>query len=988
MKAFYSFLPYIRNGLNNFLTQVDSPTGSSPSQRTNLKLKIGLTADKVQGGTQDSTVEKDFALKGPGDVTGINKNSIVKIHPENWVTNFEPNYLPFIEFYDEDFCWRYTPATYRNDGNSSQYKYRLRPWMTLVVLMDDEFELIQTPDGKQAIKTKKTANIIFPKQESLWAWAHVHVNENLAEGEDPIGNTDQNITKAINKLKNSVLKQTPDKVVSRLVSSRRLLPNTGYTAFLIPTFETGRRAGLGLEPFNGTQVQMLQGAWNAQTPAGTEYPIYHQWYFKTGGAGDFESLVRLLQPRVLNQTVGKRLMDLQKSNNPLLEAINPPRPTINLQGIAQPIDSIADSWSLSETNPYTKEIRKIINKPATILDQVEMADPIIAPPIYGKWHAVQDSVPEVPTAGPNWMQEVNLDPRFRVFAGAGVETIRRNQEEYMNIAWEQIGEVMEANRKLLYLQLTRQANLAIYNRHLKTLNNELLLNISSPAHQRMINNNKQFTLFKEVDNSRIPVSMLSGAYRRLTRANSTLMKGIALTNSSLNTTAILSDINSGTTQIITPYQPPAGQVSYNIWEPDQLTYEFTMSLPQNAGFQFSDPGVIASSPYPGNLTPPVQAMVESIASLHGMIENLPDYYFELKPSLSLANSRSTILSRTEPKANALAIANNFIQLHNVKGQALQLLNTNYIMAAPKIKIPMYEELAKLSPDWIMPGLGDIEMNSINMLQVNQKYLESYMLGLNYEMGRELMWRGFPTDQRGTYFSFFWGYNDSIQNLIVDNESEQIFNLDNYRDIEDIHKWRITPNLITSPLKKLGTNSARTAGPSLLVLTIRGELLRKYPGTVIYLQKAKFLDTNQPRESIEGTEVYPVFSGKVEPDIYLLGFPIDAATIRGTGYGANKDPGYFVVFQERSTEVRFGADEASLVSPPSIVSWDDLSWGNLKANPSLDGFIDVDRTITVSDANNPDKVDWNWNSATVAYALHQSPVKLNVHAEGLIPKPNQ
>lgn len=992
MKAFYSFLPYIRNGLNNFLTQVDSPTGSSPSQRTSLKLKIGLEATRVSSGNQNSIVEKDFALKGPGDVTGINKNSIVKIHPENWVTNFEPNYLPFIEFYDEDFCWRYTPATYRKEGSTSEYKYKLRPWLTLVVLKDDEFELIQTPDGKQSIKIKKNASELFPNQDSLWAWAHVHVNENLATGEDPIGNNTQNITQAVNKLKNNILKQTPDKVVSRLLSPRRLMPNTGYTAFLIPTFETGRRAGLGLEPFSGTQVQMLQGAWNAQTPAGTEYPFYHNWYFKTGGAGDFESLVRLLKPKVLNHTVGKRAMDLQKSNNPLLEAISPPIPTINLQGIAQPTDSVPDPWSLTETNPYSKEIRKIINKPTTLLENVEMADPIIAPPIYGRWHAAQDKVSEVPTSGANWMQEVNLDPRFRTFAGAGVETIRRNQEEYMNIAWEQIGEVMEANRKLLYLQLTQQANLAIYNKHLKTLNNELLLNISSPAHQRMINTSRQATLFKEVDNSRIPVSMLSGAFRRLTRANSPLMKGITLTNSELTTTKILKDINSGLAQIIRPYQPPAGQIPYNIWDPSQLTYHFTMSLPPNAGFQFSNPGVINSSPQPGNISPPVQLMVQSIADLHQVIEHLPNYHFSSKPSLSLTNARNIILTRTEPKANALAIANNFIQLHNVQGQALNLLNTNYIMASPKIKIPMYQELAKLSPDWIMPGLGDIEMNSINMLQVNQKYLESYMLGLNYEMGRELMWRGYPTDQRGTYFSFFWGYNDSIQNLIVENESEQIFNLDNYRDIEDIHKWRSIPNIISSPLKKLGVNSARTAGPSLLVLTIRGELLRKYPGTVIYLQKAKFLDTNQPREVLEGTEIYPVFSGKIEPDIYLLGFPIDAATIRGTGYGANQDPGYFVVFQERSTEIRFGADEPGSFIPggndSSISTWDDLTWANIKNNPTTEGFIEITKGITVPTANNPDQITWNWNSATVAYALHQSPVKLNVHAEGLIPKPNQ
>ena len=42
------------------------------------------------------------------------------------------------------------------------------------------------------------------------------------------------------------------------------------------------------------------------------------------------------------------------------------------------------------------------------------------------------------------------------------------------------------------------------------------------------------------------------------------------------------------------------------------------------------------------------------------------------------------------------------------------------------------------------------------LKTNRRFMEAYMVGLNVEMGRELLWRGFPTDQRGTYFDHFWG----------------------------------------------------------------------------------------------------------------------------------------------------------------------------------------------------------------------------------------
>jgi hypothetical protein len=74
---------------------------------------------------------KNFALGSPGDIIGINSDMIVRTEPSNWITDYEPNYLPFIEFYDEDFAWRYTPANGAGD--------KLRPWIALLVLEDKEF---------------------------------------------------------------------------------------------------------------------------------------------------------------------------------------------------------------------------------------------------------------------------------------------------------------------------------------------------------------------------------------------------------------------------------------------------------------------------------------------------------------------------------------------------------------------------------------------------------------------------------------------------------------------------------------------------------------------------------------------------------------------------------------------------------------------------------------------------------------------------------
>ena len=78
-----------------------------------------------------------------------------------------------------------------------------------------------------------------------------------------------------------------------------------------------------------------------------------------------------------------------------------------------------------------------------------------------------------------------------------------------------------------------------------------------------------------------------------------------------------------------------------------------------------------------------------------------------------------------------------------------------IMDAPSFPQAMYEPLRSLSNDYLFPDLAHVPSDSIHLLQTNARFIESFMVGLNPEMARELLWRGYPTDQRGTYFQQFW-----------------------------------------------------------------------------------------------------------------------------------------------------------------------------------------------------------------------------------------
>jgi hypothetical protein len=58
-----------------------------------------------------------------------------------------------------------------------------------------------------------------------------------------------------------------------------------------------------------------------------------------------------------------------------------------------------------------------------------------------------------------------------------------------------------------------------------------------------------------------------------------------------------------------------------------------------------------------------------------------------------------------------------------------------------------------------------------------------MVGLNHEFARELLWREYPTDQRGSYFRQFWDVRKKIAEA-VDKEAAR----EKFKDIKAIHTW--------------------------------------------------------------------------------------------------------------------------------------------------------------------------------------------------------
>jgi hypothetical protein len=237
------------------------------------------------------------------------------------------------------------------------------------------------------------------------------------------------------------------------------------------------------------------------------------------------------------------------------------------------------------------------------------------------------------------------------------------------------------------------------------------------------------------------------------------------------------------------------------------------------------------------------------------------------------------------------------------------------------------------------------------------------VGLNAEMGRELLWRGYPTDQRGTYFQRFWDTAGAAQPA---------------DDIPPIHQWKDLA---------LGANALGSGGDR-LVLLIRGELLRRYPNTVIYAVKGvirnsrRELATDNPTGVTPPLEAYPAFRGTLLPDVTFVGFDLTRSDVV-TGAG------WFFVLQQQPTEPRFGLDDAPFSEGesgkiPELKSWDDLNWAHLAGSAAALkelAHVAVGKVQLVP--TGPVKGTWGRNSAHMAYITKQLPARVAIHATELV-----
>jgi hypothetical protein len=185
-----------------------------------------------------------------------------------------------------------------------------------------------------------------------------------------------------------------------------------------------------------------------------------------------------------------------------------------------------------------------------------------------------------------------------------------------------------------------------------------------------------------------------------------------------------------------------------------------------------------------------------------------------------------------------------------------------------------------------------------------------------------------------------------------------------------------------------------------VLLIRGEVLRRYPGTIVYAQRAVRSPAG-PRVLSEAPDARrdPVFSGNLDPDIAFFGFDLTPEAVRGST-APNADQGWFFILQEQPTEPRFGLDVPdSRYFGAAVADWQDLSWAHLADDADmLDnlGYIDLDAALpdtrTATPAGSP-PVRWHADqglgdtgsrASDIAYITLQQPFRVAKHGSDMLP----
>ena len=914
-KAALKFYPWHREGM---VALIEKSSGVATSVDSNPQVRAKIL-------TEINGVTKALELCGPGDVLGIDARQIVRTEPPAFSRNFETNFRPYIEFDRPDFPWVFTPL--KSDGN------KLVPWLCLIVLKKEDVESFKNNSSK-ALPVLICKKNKLPDLSDAACWAHV---QHAGSGEIQAADDAESLSR----------------LVAPIVSedgSGELSPTTAYQAFVVPVFNVGCEAGLKQERLS----DKLMWAWHHVSPAPpeekVELPVYYSWEFSTSEGGDFESLARRLDSWPAPPELGKLKLNI---SNPSDKIDLGDGATLDFSGaLISPKAISHDSlWPNNTVPSSTFETalsgrfsgEEELSPPMygrwhAKVDDVEKAPAWLRQLNFDPGLRVaaglgsqvirnrQESLMKVAWEQVEQVEDANrvlrqaqlareihkvthkrvtaLEPEaFIQFSSMAHSSMLVNDNNNNDITVKALINNSQLPDQFLhssFRRLLRPSNLrrkSIEGTLGKTVISRFseqdslvdMLNEKSPGGIQTVG-----SMFQ---GSHLPADDVKGlsVFGRLKKEGVMINPNapkpeIAIATGGMGgrRQLLFNNLNMPTIDAVTPVAP---------------SQPVLLASPQPIVLEYSPIRTLETQPVGGVPADVTTADTQStVAVTPDRMKSLFKAEAKLQDEvtitpLNVGKLADQLKSGFQTEENINSFISGRVKFGN--GDEARKVDRPHadslapIMAGPVFDEPMYDDLTAINDNLLMPGIEMVPQNSVSLLVCNSSFVNAFMVGLNFEMARELLWRGYPTDQRGTYFNKFWP-----RYSLEGNDTGLITN------------WKKN-DLMT------GHRGDAESPSSMAVFLIRGELLQRYPGAVVSAVRAR--PDGEYRKPETEVEQFPVFSGKLGNDIWFFGFNLSVSemlSIKGTG-DRYVQAGWYLLIEQQATEVEFSAVKAEQHAYTSI-----------------------------------------------------------------------
>ena len=519
----------------------------------------------------------------------------------------------------------------------------------------------------------------------------------------------------------------------------------------------------------------------------------------------------------------------------------------------------------------------------------ERGRPVVTLPVYGASYT--DDAETTP-----WGQSTNNDPRHRTAAGLGVLAGIKLQEILTASATEQSGSVDIAAQRIRSLTMGQLAARSLWNRHLPT-DPLQRLQIFGPAMRRIIT--PDGTVHHQIDKPilAMPANLFSSAARRVLRpgpARTTLAKSGAT-----NPRLILESANrcpslpERAPQGL-PHPDPKGQI-------EALMERAVKTGELSAQALLDYLRRLDLSRFNRQVQRMIEALVKKLEQQFATTKRLP--YGAISRLINLLTAKKTHndneiskiiesfdftpdddsildlidtilteppdrpckpidlekLSKSLSDAIDPTVESPFMVtrvLATISGlDAKPLAPPRF---CPRLDLPLWQYLRDEAPDWLLPGIGQLEDNVVVAVTTNPSFIDAFLVGINTQALAELLWRNVAVNSLCTMFRIFWDRINATLNLRED-------------DIIGIADWPTTSELGAT------THQAPSESSRDLVIVFKGPLFHRYPETLIFLAPARADAAGDPdweQDPLLNQPLYPVFQGKVGEDVTFFGFDIE------------------------------------------------------------------------------------------------------------------